>query len=401
MFSRLLTVLILTVLVNSCSTGPGNSLREKISLDGEWNFALDSLQTGITERWFDKILPESVRLPGTLDENGKGIINTNTGETMRLSRERIFEGWAWFRKNITVPPEWQGKTIRLKMERTKPSTLWIDSMMAGTINSILTPQVYDVSHLLTPGPHSITILINNGRNSVPQGIKGSHAWTDHTQTNWNGIIGEFYLEAVNPDHIESVKVYPDSSLKSILVKTRMYSAGNDDKKAVIKLKADSWNSLKKHNVRQRSFHMVLKPGINELELNYRLGKRTVLWSEFNPALYNLSVALSEKELTDTSTVSFGMRKFTTRGTQFTINGAKTFLRGKHDACVFPLTGYPPMDVESWRRVFRIAKSYSINFYGFIHGHPARLHLKQPISKEFICSQNFLSGENSGKRGTSI
>ena len=28
--------------------------------------------------------------------------------------------------------------------------------------------------------------------------------------------------------------------------------------------------------------------------------------------------------------------FATEGTQFTINGFKTFLRGKHDACVFPL-----------------------------------------------------------------
>ena len=59
-----------------------------------------------------------------------------------------------------------------------------------------------------------------------------------------------------------------------------------------------------------------------------------------------------------------MRKFSTLGTQFTINGTKTFLRGKHDACVFPLTGYPPMDVEGWQKVFRIAKSYNINFYRF-------------------------------------
>ena len=46
-----------------------------------------------------------------------------------------------------------------------------------------------------------------------------------------------------------------------------------------------------------------------------------------------------------------MRDFATEGTQFTkVNGFKTFLRGKHDACVFPLTGYAPMDVKSWRKV---------------------------------------------------
>ncbi|MCX6335309.1 MAG: beta-glycosidase, partial [Bacteroidia bacterium] len=364
MYLRLLQVLALTILINSCSTESGNSLRQKISLDGKWNFALDSSQVGINDRWFDKTLPEVVQLPGTLDENGKGIPNTNTGETMRLSRELVFEGWSWYRKIITIPPEWQVKDIRLIMERAKPSTLWIDSVMAGTNNSILAPQLYNLSPLIKPGSHSITILINNGRGSVPMGITGSHAWTEHTQTNWNGIIGEFCLEAYNPDHIESVKVYPDSSLKSILVKTRIYSAGNNEIKAVINLRADSWNSLKKHNIRQRSFPVVLKPGMNELELNYRMGNRTILWSEFNPALYKLSIKLSEKELADTASVNFGMRKFTTKGTRFTINGAVTFLRGKHDACVFPLTGHPPMDVESWRKVFRIAKSYNINFYRF-------------------------------------
>lgn len=64
------------------------------------------------------------------------------------------------------------------------------------------------------------------------------------------------------------------------------------------------------------------------------------------------------------TVPFGMRSFGVDGTQFTINGRTTFLRGKHEGGVFPLTGYVPTDVESWLRVFEIAKSYGINHYRF-------------------------------------
>jgi hypothetical protein len=59
-----------------------------------------------------------------------------------------------------------------------------------------------------------------------------------------------------------------------------------------------------------------------------------------------------------------MRKFSADGTQFKINGRTTFLRGKHDACVFPLTGHPPMDAEGWLKIFEIAKSYGINHYRF-------------------------------------
>ncbi|MCB0276307.1 MAG: beta-galactosidase, partial [Calditrichaeota bacterium] len=39
-------------------------------------------------------------------------------------------------------------------------------------------------------------------------------------------------------------------------------------------------------------------------------------------------------------------------------------RGKHDAAVFPLTGHPPMDVDGWRGLYRIAKNWGINHYRF-------------------------------------
>ena len=50
--------------------------------------------------------------------------------------------------------------------------------------------------------------------------------------------------------------------------------------------------------------------------------------------------------------------------QFTMNGKTTFLRGKHDACVFPLIAHTAMDVETWRHYFQVAKQYGINHYRF-------------------------------------
>jgi beta-galactosidase/beta-glucuronidase len=196
------TITLFTIfLIFSCTGETGLPFRQKISLAGEWQFAIDSVQNGKNEKWFGRSLPESVTLPGTLDENGKGILNNNKEETMRLSRERTYEGWAWYRKTVTIPSEWKGKRILLRMERTKPSEVWIDSLNVGKAYSILTPQFYDLTNLLTPGQHVITILIDNGQGSVPRGITGSHAWTEHTQTDWNGIIGEFCLEASNQDYI--------------------------------------------------------------------------------------------------------------------------------------------------------------------------------------------------------
>ncbi len=348
----------------SCKEEPFVPVREAIILDGQWQFALDTAKAGIEERWYAGNLSEEVTLPGTLDENAKGIPNTNRHETMRLSRELMYEGMAWYRREVTIPEGWKGKVIRLVMERTKPAQVWVDTTFAGKSDDILTEQVYDLSVLLTPGKHSLTIMVNNGRGSVPGGITGSHAWTEHTQSNWNGIIGKICLEAANVVHIGKLQVYPDIEKKEIIVKMKIISNDENNEDVKIELDASSWNSEKKHNVAARSFPVKLNQGENLVELTYKMGSRFLTWSEFEPALYKLKVIIKGEEVLDNTEVDFGMRRLAAAGTQFSINGTKTFLRGKHDACVFPLTGHPPMDVEAWRKVFRIAKSYNINFYRF-------------------------------------
>jgi beta-galactosidase/beta-glucuronidase len=46
--------------------------KKKIDLSGTWSFAIDSLDKGIREKWYNRILSESIRLPGSMTANGKG-----------------------------------------------------------------------------------------------------------------------------------------------------------------------------------------------------------------------------------------------------------------------------------------------------------------------------------------
>jgi beta-galactosidase/beta-glucuronidase len=353
---------VVLLIVTSCNPPSFISLRDKIDLGGEWQFAMDTLQTGISGKWYLDTFTDSVQLPGTMDENIRGLPNRNRNETMRLSRELMYAGMAWYRKEIDIPVEWKDRHISLVMERTKPTKVWVDSLQAGSSDDILTSQVYDLSAYLTPGRHAITILVDNGSGSVPDGITGSHAWTEQTQGNWNGIIGKFFLEATDPTRIASVRVTPETETRQIKVSVRIYDALENPGKKDLILKAYSWNTKKSKTLPVRTYPVTLRPGENIIDIAYKIGNKMQLWSEFDPVLYKLIVTLRDSEVLDDTTVDFGMRSFATGGTQFTINGSRTFLRGKHDACVFPLTGHPPMDLEGWLRVFRIAKSYNINFY---------------------------------------
>ena len=95
--------------------------REELSLAGCWELRLDS--TDVTEQ---------VLLPGTSDTNQKGYPNNDKEETTHLSRPFRYQGKAWYQKEITIPENWEGKSIWLILERTKPTQIWVYSIYVGT-----------------------------------------------------------------------------------------------------------------------------------------------------------------------------------------------------------------------------------------------------------------------------
>ncbi len=58
---------ILTLLFISCEQ------QNNIDLSGEWQFQMDPEDVGISEKWFETNLQETIQLPGSMVENGKGF----------------------------------------------------------------------------------------------------------------------------------------------------------------------------------------------------------------------------------------------------------------------------------------------------------------------------------------
>lgn len=323
--------------------------RHIIDLAGEWRLSLDSLEN----------YQGLVTLPGTTDTNHKGQPLTDRTETTQLSRKYSFKGPAWYTRTVAIPERWVGYDIVLTLERTKPTQIFVDGTFAGGSDNISTPQQFDLTpHLKDGETHTLTIKVDNSSGVPDELYAASHAFTESTQTNWNGIIGELTLEAREPVHLADVRVYPDVKNKTAKVRFRVIH--NDRlKHPKVRLSAESWNSPKTHSV--PALELDLEPGQDEYEVTYPLGPDAHLWSEFSPALYRLKVELVGL---DELTQDFGLREFTANGTQFAINGVPTFLRGKHDACVWPLTGHTAMDLDSWRQYMRTCKLYGINHVRF-------------------------------------
>ena len=360
---KLVALLLTAGFYSACTQQLPPDTRSRISLEGNWGLQLDTAGTGIAPDWLTKSCTDSLFLPGTTDMGKMGTYNTDMTLTTGLSREYVFEGKALYTKQIRIPEEWDGTSVRLVMERTKPTTIWIDGKEVGANNDISTAQQYDLSSYLFPGTHTVAILVDNGKQAVPEKVYGSsHAYSASTQTNWNGIIGDFYLESAPLCGIDEIQLYPDVAKKVVTARVTLRNPDKGVGKGILSFYAEAWNTDKQHKTPVQTIEVDWTKPEQEFEL--ALGDKALLWSEFTPALYRLSVSLKTDQSVDTEQATFGLRDFKTKGRQFTMNGKVTFLRGKHDACVFPLIAHTAMDVETWRHYFQVAKQYGINHYRF-------------------------------------
>ena len=378
------TLALLFFVLISCST----PRQQKIDLSGQWKFAMDREDKGIAEAWFTKSLDETVVLPGSMNLNGKGEeVNLQTKWTGQVVDSSFFklaayekfrkadnfkipfwlqplhhyQGAAWYQKEVNIPGDWEDQEINLILERCHwESRLWIDDQEIGMCNSLGTPHRYSLTGKIKPGKHTLSLRIDNRIKDSDPGIN-SHSISDHTQTNWNGIVGELALVARPMLNIESLEIYPDIRKKSIEVLVLLYNANDTPVHATLVLSAAGAS-----NPASISENLELISGENPVRLAYPMGDDVRLWDEFSPNLYTLSAVLQQegRDGIDSISSTFGMRTFDVDGSQIEINGQPVFLRGTLECAIFPKTGFPPTDVASWERIFNICRAHGLNHMRF-------------------------------------
>uniref|UniRef100_UPI0018AB987B sugar-binding domain-containing protein n=1 Tax=Clostridium sp. D53t1_180928_C8 TaxID=2787101 RepID=UPI0018AB987B len=320
----------------------------KINLHGEWNFQLDGEKLGVRKELFKKDLIDTIILPTTTSEAKKGKINTDN-EVEFLTDLYRFEGYAWFSRKVEFPENNANNYIELIMERTRITHVWIDDKYVGTYNSLCGIHRYDITPYVNNIKHKITIMVDN--TSYP--TKGGHMTSADTQTNWNGITGEVSINITNNTRLSNVKFYPNIKDKTVLVNGTIL--GDNIEKIYLKAFDDNKEFEKQ----------VFNINNNAFEVKYFMSNDVELWSEYNPHTYKMEIRIEKNGQTINENIySFGMLSFKTTEKKFLINGQETFLRGKHDGLIFPLTGYAPTDIESWIKVLNISKEYGINHYRF-------------------------------------
>lgn len=362
-----------------------------LDLSGVWRIRLDRDGIGEADQWFASELAGDVdfHLPGSVQEQGFGdAVTVDTPWTgliidrsyftddryapyrepgnikipFWLQPETHYRGAAWVQRDLDVPEDWGGRRIALTLERAHwETTVWIDERRVGSERSLTTAHRFDLG-ALAPGRHRLTIKIDN--NMIIDVGPNAHSVSDHTQGNWNGIIGEITVAPVNPVVISGVELFPDVGAKSARVKINI-AAGSARVSGTVRVAAERYNVAGDHRADPVSADFTLPDGgSGHVDLDLHLGDEAETWDEFHPALYAVTVDLTatadDQEFTDTRRTDFGLREVGVDGTQITINGRRTFIRGTLESCIFPLTGHPPTDVDAWQRIIGICRAHGLN-----------------------------------------
>ncbi len=347
-----------------------------LDISGIWQCRLDADKAGV-ELGFEKgNFDDIISLPGTTSMARLGEPNV-ARETGFLTDAYAFEGYAWFAKEIVISGDDLGQPIKLFLERTRISRVWVNGEeilgeAAQNADSLCAPHIYDLTKYVDSEEFLLTIMVSN----VDYPTKGGHMTSPDTQSNWNGIMGRMEIRVYDEEILEDVFVETDTkhgvvsfdmiwvntadiagslNLELVINRISLSAEGDEERSEFVPVKDGS-------PIPKQTASIVLTPGESSHTVKYDFGEDFDLWSEYNPVVY--SVDILGQEGTYYGSAYFGMRSLRTDEHSIYVNDQKVFLRGKHDGMTFPLTGAAPMDLASWLKVMGTAKEYGINHYRY-------------------------------------
>ncbi len=349
--NRIFLVIILCLLYASTIV---TAKETPMDLHGPWKCVLDEQNQTMTAVDWNSPGTASVTLPGSTDTWGLGQPD-KPGIINRLIRKHRYEGVIWLRRTVELPKIGSDQIYQLTLERTHwKAEAWIDNTYLGDGDSLSCPNRFMIPETVSSGEHTITLRIDN-RMIVPIG-DWAHAVTDETQTNWNGVIGQIEINRLPKLHITRVSGNLTASASNYMLNIEGQNYTGSEQQ--IEVRAHS-SVVDSHVAR-----LTVPTGTWKRQIPVVTLRRFKVWDEFSPDSCPIDITLTSDGTSHTSKWNVLNRRFEAKGHQLLLNGRVVKLRGTLDCAIWPLTGYPPMDVGNWKDYMSKLRRYGVNHIRF-------------------------------------
>ena len=323
----------------------GEGEHERIKEDLEFDIHLISFQ-------------DQIELPSTTEISKKGTPLLDEKQKLHLNRNYPFTGKCYYKKSIEIPKALEGKKLRLVLERTKFTRIFWEGQEISSSHETLIPQVHFLPEKIKEGTYELIIEVDNDLKSYkdfPESLYSGHQYTDHTQTNWNGILGEIYIEEEKNLDFKRICVRKGKTWQDIIFEgTLIYH--NISQEVTLGVE-----------IEEEYFEHKLDCKTGENSFRFHLKKKVLLkgWDEFEPHLYKVNLLAKDEEGNEVSKIlKVGFYELKSEHKRLILNEKLLSLRGNIDCAIFPKTGAAPMSKGYWQKLLGLLKVYGMNHCRF-------------------------------------
>jgi beta-galactosidase/beta-glucuronidase len=296
-----------------------------LSLNGEWEFAYDDADQGLTEGWSDgRALDLRIQVPFAYQSRLSGIEDKSIHEIV------------WYARTVELPAGWKGQDVLLHFGAVDyRTTVWVNGREAAHNRGGHVPFSLDIAPYLTDGPTRITLRVEDRQDPhQPRGKQsssGTPSGIDYYCT--TGIWQSVWLEPVPEMRIDTVRITPNVADSAFDFTIQLHAPGIRWELEVEVL-ANGQPVATRTEAASSAVHSI------RVEI-----PNPTLWSPETPFLYDVNVRLRrEGQVLDEVRLYAGLRCIAIRDGWVLLNGKPLYLAQVLDQGYWP-DGYltPPSD----------------------------------------------------------
>jgi len=323
--------------------------RAKTSLDGEWKYIVDPMETGYLDyrkkelkSGYFKDRPQ--KNPELIEYDFDASPSIRVPGDWNTQKENLwyYEGTVWYRKTFDYSLL-QGNRLFLHFGAVNYSCIvFLNGNEIGRHEGGFTPFNFEITEKIKSGKNSLVLKVNNSRKieNIPTDI---FDWW-----NYGGITRSVNL-------IET----PRSFIRDYFIQLP-----KDNKESIAGwIQADGLKEGEKISVIIPELKQKIKiVADNNGHASFEIKAKPELWSPENPKLYSVSVATENYSISD----AIGFRTIETKGNKIVLNGKVVFCRG---ACIHeeaPIRGGRAYTKEDACILLGWAKEMGCNFARLAH-----------------------------------
>jgi len=323
---------------------------EWISLNGEWEFALDP--AGTWRLPADVQWTRTIRVPFSPETPASGIGDTGFYRT------------CWYRRQIQLPQLAAGQSLILHFGAVDyTATVWVGGRYVASHRGGYTPFSCNLTEAVC-GSENCDIVVRVEDDPLDLAKpRGKQDWQEEPHSIWyprtTGIWQTVWLEIVPSTHLSRVAFTPNLARWEIGIEAWADGEPREPLRLAVTLKSgDTLLAADSYTVVAGEVHRRIAlsdPGIDD-------SRNELLWSPESPHLIDVQLDLwgERGELIDRARSYAALRTAATQRGRFVLNNRPYHLRMVLDQGYWPDTGLTAPDDEALRRDVQLARRMGFN-----------------------------------------